>query len=235
METSDGRAPHGPEAIQYNRLRIARAREQTKAFWNVHRTWAHFTPSTVGILVFAAELIWHGFTMNLTLIIFPAATLYAILLAVVIYFSGWIGDFLINYIWCAPAALHKEQGDEVSERDTTITALNSIVESLQATLKLPVIPKHQLDARKRVQDLLIGANTNELDVLRFMIDHGESFYDDVHRSNPRGAVDSALEKWRDNLIHVRVEYGTNRTFWSITHGLHEALIYVLHEDSGESR
>ena len=73
--------------------------------------------------------------------------------------------------------------DTISVRESTIGTLKSSIHTLQTLLKEPAVSKHELDARQRVRNLLAGANCTESNVLRFLIDHGESFNEDVYRSS----------------------------------------------------
>ena len=90
---------------QYERTRIARAFDETKKFWNVHKTWAHFVPVLVG-LVFGVLRV-----MSKTLI---DTAVSGLLWALCFYVVAWMGSFLINYIWSSPAALHTDKQKELN-------------------------------------------------------------------------------------------------------------------------
>jgi hypothetical protein len=198
------------------RLRHA-AREDFSRYWSGHRWLGWIAAAVVSIL----SGIWlHGVNVAKYIDILPALVL--------------LLTIILSYLYSrrkGAEALDTGLRERISARESTIETLNSSIETLQSALKQPAVTKHELDARPRVRDLLEGAERGEIDVLRFLIDHGDSLSDYVYASNKGTAVGRAINRWRHNLIHENVEHGTNRTFWSITPGLHEALTYVLHEDS----
>jgi hypothetical protein len=117
--------------IPYVEIRRARAFADTKEFWNVHRTLAYFAPPAAGLLALVVTFLRRHMgsiaSTSATLDVLLPAALYALLWAVLVWALGWAGEFLLNYIWLSPAALHSERQTEIS---------NLIKAHEQATQKL---------------------------------------------------------------------------------------------------
>jgi hypothetical protein len=120
----------------YNGIRFGRALTETKQFWNIHRTWAYFVPAFVGLL-FAAVRFSAG---SSTLIV---AALSGLLSTVSLYVVGWMGSFLINYIWSGPAGLYREQ------QSTIETQLGTIEQLERAKPKRSPADQHHFEILKR--------------------------------------------------------------------------------------
>jgi len=92
----------------------------------------------------------------------------------------------------------------------------------------PQLTEREQSLRSIVRDLIAGSTKAELRVLHCILDHGEIEQYQLDRAvQDRGAVASALEKWRHTLIGETVEIGTNRTSYSIVAGRRSALEAVL--------
>ena len=102
--------------ISYARLRLKRAVSDTVSFWNIHRTWTQFVLPFIGLLSIILAYVFHrmGFTLlsNMT----TSAALFAVLWAALVWIVGWMGSFLINYIFLSPKALYEESTSEAQGR-----------------------------------------------------------------------------------------------------------------------
>src|SRR5260370_381364 len=105
----------GSDAVsQYERTRAARAFEETKKFWNIHRTWAQFVPALVGLLF--------GVLRNMSKTLIDTAVS-GLVWALCFYVMAWAGSFLINYLWFVPVALHREQQSRIGQLQGEIDRL----------------------------------------------------------------------------------------------------------------
>jgi hypothetical protein len=143
------------------------------------------------------------------------ALLNGLLYAAIFYAVGWVGSFLINFIWITPTVMYADQVE-------TIAGLNVQVASRSVSAQ-------EQDNRKTVRKLVANATDDERAVLNALSDHNELLGQQLYEIGNRAAIDSALGKWRHKLIHEHVD-PSNKTYWSIVPGLKEALVYVLHED-----
>ncbi len=151
-----------------------------------------------------------------------STALLVVLCAICGYVVSLLGSYLINYIWVVPAELHREQRAEIQRRDENILSLEN---ALAKTAKLP---PHEVRKESHVKMLIENATSQEMEVLASLANCDELYYEQVYAQHPREAVDSSVAKWQYKLIAVRIEAGTQRTFWSIVPGMKDALIRVLY-------
>jgi hypothetical protein len=111
----------------YESARRARALAETTLFWNINRNWAYFAPSTAGFIGLIVTLVhqWMKGTDLAAVHILVAAALYAVLWAMFIYFIGWAGSHVRNYIWVAPARMHEEHQSTITVQAQTIRRLEA--------------------------------------------------------------------------------------------------------------
>ena len=94
----------------YGFARRAMAHASTKQFWNLQQTWKHFAAPLTGLTVGVARVMWHGWNISLV----GPAIIEGLLWAVCFYAVAWVGTFIMNYIWTAPAALHREERERAN-------------------------------------------------------------------------------------------------------------------------
>src|SRR5271165_1050496 len=98
----------------YGSARRHYAVNETVQFWNVHRIWSYFVVPASGLIL---GVVKHMFAPNPHL--FDVAIM-GLIWAICFFVVSWVGSFLINYIWCAPAALHKEQQNIIASLKNNI-------------------------------------------------------------------------------------------------------------------
>jgi hypothetical protein len=204
----------------YERLRWAKALATTLQFWSSNQIAAFFMSPLVGIV--AALYIRTFDNKNAHLFDVETAKL-ALFCTFVAYVMAWVTSFVINYIWTSPGTLHREQHSEIQQRNETIRGLETKL------AETPKLPPHELAKQTMVKNLIENATPQELQVLKVLANYDEIYYEQVYNQHPRAVIDSSVAKWQHKLIAVRLEAGTNRTFWSIPPGIKDALTQVLYE------
>lgn len=58
------------------------------------------------------------------------AAFYGLLATLATYILGWLGSFLFNWLWAAPAELHREQVAIIDEQRLIIEAQSTYIECL---------------------------------------------------------------------------------------------------------
>jgi hypothetical protein len=107
-----------------------------------------------------------------------AAIINGLLYAAIFYVVGWVGPFLINFVWSTPATLYTTQAE-------TIERLNSQISSRSVSVK-------EQENRETVRSLIAGATDNELVVLKILRDHDEIFAPQLYELSDRAAIGTSI-------------------------------------------
>ncbi len=112
------------------------------------------------------------------------------------------------------------------QKDQAVKARDEVIKTLTAG---PILQPHETAILKHVRDLLVGATEKELDLLKSLVVHGETYYEEIYRVHTRAVADSAAAKWQGKLITLRTEPPFSRTNWLIAPGLKDHLVQALYE------
>jgi hypothetical protein len=129
----------------YGHIRRAAAWGDTKRFWNVHQVWKHFAAPVSGIVAGIIRMIWSGQTALLDSI------LTAVVWAVCFYIVAWVGTFLINYIWLAPADLYSKQHSKIAAHIEEHEAAKREIIAAHENTKQELATERQKNVRPDIQ------------------------------------------------------------------------------------
>lgn len=136
-------------AISYTRERVSQSMARTRQFWNIHQAWSLIASALVGIGV-SFLVSWHEANRAAV-----RAVTVAIVAATATYVVGWIGSFLVNYIWIVPGEMYREQTRRIEEQAKTIAQQSQTIERArnETPRLLEEVPIGKRDSQNRAFEL----------------------------------------------------------------------------------